>query len=150
MSTISDVLKRATTRAKASGLPYLGALLPSEAYAMLQEVPGAKLIDVRTQAEWNYVGRIPGAIEIEWQMYPTGQLNPAFLDELRARVEKEAVAMFLCRSGVRSNSAAALAASAGYTQAFNILEGFEGNRDVQSHRNTVGGWRVAGLPWFQS
>jgi rhodanese-related sulfurtransferase len=150
LNSISEVLGRATSRAKAAGLPYAGALLPAEAYALLQQAPGARLIDVRTRAEWNYVGRISGAIEIEWQSFPTGQPNTAFLDELQAQVGKEAMVFFICRSGVRSHAAATLAAHAGYTQAFNVLEGFEGDRDAQGHRNTVGGWRVAGLPWIQT
>ena len=148
--TISEIIDTAQERAKANNLPYIGALLPSEAYALLQEAPGAKLIDVRTRAEWDYVGRIPGAIQIEWQQYPTGQPNPDFLADLQAQVDPEALVMFVCRSGARSHAAASAATGAGYTQAFNVLEGFEGNKDQHGHRNTVGGWRAAGLPWVQS
>ena len=147
--TISEILEAAQARAKDRRLPYVGALTPTEAYALLQQAPGAKLVDVRTRAEWDYVGRVPGAVQIEWQSYPTGQLNPDFLTELRAQVDPEAPVMFLCRSGVRSNAAAAVASDAGYTQAFNVLEGFEGDKDQNGHRNSVGGWRVAGLPWIQ-
>ena len=147
--TISKILEAAQARAKDRRLPYVGALTPTEAYALLQQAPGAKLVDVRTRAEWDYVGRVPGAVQIEWQSYPTGQLNPDFLTELRAQVDPEAPVMFLCRSGVRSNAAAAVASDAGYTQAFNVLEGFEGDKDQNGHRNSVGGWRVAGLPWIQ-
>ena len=147
--TISEILEAAQARAKDRRLPYVGALTPTEAYAMLQQAPGARLVDVRTRAEWDYVGRVPGAVQIEWQSYPTGQVNPDFLTELRAQVDPEAPVMFLCRSGVRSNAAAAVASDAGYTQAFNILEGFEGDKDQNGHRNSVGGWRLAGLPWIQ-
>jgi rhodanese-related sulfurtransferase len=147
--TISEILEAAQARARDRHLPYVGALTPTEAYALLQQAPGARLVDVRTRAEWDYVGRVPDAVQIEWQSYPTGQLNPDFLTELRAQVDPEVPVMFLCRSGVRSNAAAAVASDAGYTQAFNVLEGFEGDKDQNGHRNSVGGWRVAGLPWIQ-
>jgi len=150
MSGISELIEQARTRGLAQRLPYVGALLPKEAYMLLQQAPGAKLVDVRTRAEWSYVGRVPGAVEIEWQTYPSGQLNPDFLRELEARVDKEVPVLFICRSGARSHASAAAAAAAGYTQAFNVLEGFEGDKDAQGHRNSVGGWRVAGLPWHQS
>lgn len=148
--TISEMLDAAQARASEKELPYVGALLPKEAYALLQSAPGAKLVDVRTRAECDYVGRVPGAVQIEWQRYPNGQPNPDFLVELQAQVDREALVMFLCRSGARSHAAASTAAAAGYTQAFNILEGFEGDKDQQGHRNSVGGWRFAGLPWAQS
>lgn len=147
--TISEILDSAQARANAKQLPYIGAITPSEAFALLQAAPGAKLVDVRTRAEWDYVGRVPGAVQIEWQRYPTGQPNSDFLVELRAQVDPEALVMFMCRSGARSHAAAAAASGAGYTQAFNVLEGFEGDKDQNGHRNTVGGWRVAGLPWVQ-
>jgi rhodanese-related sulfurtransferase len=148
--SISEVLERAKGRAHEQGLPYIGALLPAEAFELLQSAPGAKLVDVRTRAEWDYVGRIPGAVQIEWQTYPAGRPNPTFLGELQAQVDKEALVMFICRSGARSHAAAAAASQAGYNQCFNVLEGFEGNKDAHGHRNTIGGWRVAGLPWVQS
>ncbi|HWQ38882.1 MAG TPA: rhodanese-like domain-containing protein, partial [Burkholderiales bacterium] len=88
--------------------------------------------------------------EIEWQSYPGGQPNPNFLVELQAQVDKQVPVLFICRSGARSHAAAAAAAQIGYSQAFNVLEGFEGDRDAEGHRNTLGGWRVAGLPWYQS
>ena len=148
--TISDIIKSAQARGVQNGLPYVGALLPSEAYALLQKAPGAKLVDVRTRAEWDYVGRVPGAVQIEWQTYPGGQPNPEFLAELQAQVDPEVPVMFLCRSGARSHAAATVAASHGYVQAFNVLEGYEGDKDAEGHRNTIGGWRAAGLPWVQS
>ena len=117
----------------------------------MQKSPGAKLVDVRTQAEWDYVGRIPGSLQIEWQTYPGSKPNPNFLTELQAaQSDKEAVVMFLCRSGARSHAASAIAAQAGYAHSYNVLEGFEGDKDANGHRNAIGGWRVAGLPWVQS
>jgi rhodanese-related sulfurtransferase len=148
--TISEIIKAAQARGEQNRLPYIGALLPSEAYALLQTAPGAKLIDVRTRAEWDYVGRVPGAVQIEWQTYPGGRPNPEFLAELQAQVDSEALVMFLCRSGARSHAAAIAATGNGYTQAFNVLEGYEGDKDAQGHRNTIGGWRAADLPWVQS
>jgi len=145
-----EVLARAKQRAHAMKLPYAGALLPSEARVVLQQIPGARLVDVRTLAEWQYVGHVPDSVLIEWNSYPSGQRNPQFLEELQAKVAKtEAPMMFLCRSGARSHNAAAAATLAGYPNSYNILEGFEGDKDAHEHRNTMGGWRVAGLPWVQ-
>lgn len=150
MGRLSDLLKLARDRAESLKLPYAGALTPAEAHEVLQLAPGAKLVDVRTQAELDWVGRVPGAIEIEWNTYPSGERNPNFIAQLKHQVDPEALVMFLCRSGGRSNGAASAASGAGYTEAYNILEGFEGDRDANDQRNTVGGWRLAGLPWHQS
>ena len=151
MASISEILNNASERGKKLNLPYGGALLPQEAFELMQTVPGAKLVDVRTQAEWDYVGRIPGSVQIEWQTYPGSKPNPNFLTELQAaQSDKEADLMFLCRSGARSHAASVIAAKAGYAHSYNVLEGFEGDKNASGHRNTVGGWRVAGLPWVQS
>ena len=150
MATISEILNKAAERGKELNLPYGGALLPQEAYVLMQKAPGAILVDVRTQAEWNYVGRIPESVQIEWQTYPGSQPNPNFLNELEAQADKQAVVMFLCRSGARSHAAAAVAAQAGFSHSYNVLQGFEGDKDASGHRNSLGGWRVAGLPWVQS
>ena len=148
--TISEILKTAQERARQMGLPYEGALLPREAHEIWQQAPGAKLVDVRTRSEWDYVGRIPAAVEIELLTYPGNRLNPSFLAELTQQVDKEALTMFICRSGGRSHHAAVFAVQAGYTECYNVLEGFEGDKDASGHRNTKGGWRAAGLPWVQS
>ena len=150
MATISEVLRSAQGRAREMDLPYEGALTPGEAYQLLREAPDAKLVDVRTRAEHDWVGRIPGAIEIEWLTYPGHQTNPNFVTQLEAQVDPESLVMFICRSGGRSSHAAATAAQLGYTQAFNVLEGFEGDKDQQGHRSTTGGWKHARLPWVQS
>ena len=150
MEDVEAILARAKQRALEKKLPYTGALLPKEAFALLKEVPGATLVDVRTQAEWYWVGRIRGAVTVEWSGYPGGARNPDFLRQLQAAVPiTSAPVMFLCRSGHRSHHAAAQATGAGYANCFNVLEGFEGDRDALAHRNTVGGWRAAGLPWEQ-
>ena len=148
--TISDTLEKARQRAKQMGLPYDGALTPQEAYDLLQQAPGAKLVDVRTRAELDWVGRIPGAVEIELLTYPGSRPNPEFVKELEREVDKESLVMFICRSGGRSHNAATMAMQAGYTETYNVLEGFEGDKDADGHRNTRGGWRAAGLPWTQS
>ena len=150
MNDIDEILTRAKQRATEKALPYEGALLPAEAYALLKHIPGAILVDVRTQAEHYWVGRVPGAVAVEWSGYPGGARNPEFRTQLEAVVPKtDLPVMFLCRSGVRSHHAATLASQAGYRNCYNVLEGFEGDRDAQGRRNTVGGWRVAGLPWEQ-
>lgn len=148
--SVKDILARAKQRAEALQLPYAGALLPSEAHALARQVPGARLVDVRTRPEWVYVGRVPESVLVEWVTYPSGERNPEFLDQLEAQVAKtDSPVMFLCRSGGRSHHAAALATVSGYPNSYNILEGFEGEKDELGHRSSVGGWRFAGLPWTQ-
>jgi rhodanese-related sulfurtransferase len=150
METLKQILERAHARALELGVPYAGALTPQEAATLLQSEPGAKLVDVRTRAEWEWVGRIPDTVLIEWNGWPGGARNGAFERELLARVpDKVHPVLFLCRSGGRSHHAAAAAAQLGYTLAFNVLEGFEGDKDASGHRGTVGGWKFAGLPWMQ-
>ena len=150
MGKITEILNAAQQRARELNLPYEGALSPEEAYQIMQAAPGAKLVDVRTRAEMDWVGRIPGAVEIEWASYPGMQRNPHFLAQLEQQVSKEALTMFICRSGGRSHAAATLATQAGYTDSYNVLEGFEGERNPAGQRNALGGWRAAGLPWEQS
>ena len=145
---MDEVRKRAGERAKKLGLSYAGALLPAEAHALMQA--GAKLVDVRTQPERHYVGRVPGSVPVEWQTYPGNRPNPRFLAELADLVDKDEPVMFICRSGARSHGAAEAAMRAGWRETYNVLEGFEGDKDAAGHRNTVGGWRKAGLPWKQS
>jgi rhodanese-related sulfurtransferase len=150
MISLDDVFAHAQQRAAQQRLPYAGALTPSEAFAILQSVPQARLVDVRTRAEWEWVGRPPGAVFIEWNFWPIGTRNEAFEQELLSRVpDRAAPVLFICRSGGRSHHAAVLAQQLGYTSAFNVLEGFEGAKDAHGHRGTVGGWKVAGLPWIQ-
>lgn len=150
MGTITATLQAAQQRAKEMNLPYEGALYPDEAYAILQSAPGAKLVDVRSRAEQDWVGRIPDAVEIEWATYPGMKPNPNFISQIEQQIDKEALVLFICRSGIRSNMAATAAAKAGYKGCYNVLEGFEGDKDADEHRNTLNGWRIAGLPWEQS
>ena len=150
MGSITEILNRAKLRANEMDLPYEGALLPTEALTFLQENSGARLVDVRSKAEWSWVGRIPGAVEIEWLVFSSMQANPDFLEHLSLKVPKESPVMFICRSGVRSNQAAIAALESGYVNCFNVLEGFEGDKDSNGHRGVQGGWKAAGLPWVQS
>lgn len=150
MAGIDEILQTARARAREKGLPYEGALLPAEAHSVLLHQAGAKLVDVRSRAELDFVGRVPGSVEIEWKTYPGMVPNAKFLEQLTREVPQDAMVMFLCRSGGRSHETAAVATQAGYQEAYNILEGFEGDRDAGGHRNSVGGWRARGLPWTQS
>jgi rhodanese-related sulfurtransferase len=138
---------RAEARATEGGVSFRGLLTPEEAWALFKDGELA-LIDTRTLAERDLIGYVPGSIPIEWYDYPAKRPNPRFLEQLREYVEPERPVAFLCRSGVRSHSAAALAASNGYASAYNVLEGFEGDKNAQGQR-LVNGWRVKRLPWRQ-
>ncbi len=150
MGKITAILQAAQQRAKDMDLPYEGALLPAEAYEIQQSAPGAKLVDVRTRAELDWVGRIPGAVEVEWSSYPGLKANPNFVAQLEQSVSPESLLMFICRSGHRSHAAAALATRSGFADCYNVLEGFQGDPDGDKQRDTRNGWRKAGLPWEQS
>lgn len=108
----------------------------------------AVLIDVRTDAEREWVGQVPGAVPLAWKQWPGMALNPSFDEGIRAAVPPGKKAVLLCRSGVRSIAAAKRATELG-VQAYNILEGFEGDADAEGHRGNRGGWRFHGLPWKQ-
>ena len=135
-------------------MSYAGDVSPVEAYAAVTDSDEAVLVDVRTRAEWAYVGvpRLGGGrapLLLEWQRYPDGSLNEGFVDELRsAGVASGTPVYFICRSGVRSVAAAEAATAAGLGPAYNVLEGFEGAHGPDGHR-TVSGWKAAGLPWTQ-
>jgi rhodanese-related sulfurtransferase len=143
-------LQQAKERGKAMGLPYEGALTPQEAHAVLQQAKGSQLVDVRTRAEWDWVGRIPGAVEIELLTYPGNRPNADFVKQLEQQVDKDSPVLFICRSGGRSHNAAMMATQAGYSECYNVLEGFEGDKNESGQRGKKGGWRAAGLPWVQS
>jgi rhodanese-related sulfurtransferase len=149
MSQSNEILQAARTRASENNLPYAGAVTPGEAWALFQNLPSVHIVDVRTNAEWQWVGVVPKADLIEWKSYPGMASNPNFLTQLKTLVDPESVVMFLCRSGARSHDAAALAAQHGYTAAMNILEGFEGDKDAKEQRGSKNGWQAAGLPWKQ-
>jgi rhodanese-related sulfurtransferase len=127
---------------------YAGDVSPETAYAWMQS-GDAVLVDVRTDAEREWVGFIPGAVGLAWKQWPGMAMNPAFDEGIRAAVPAGKKAVLLCRSGVRSIAAAKRATELG-VQAYNILEGFEGDADGHGHRGRKGGWRLRGLPWRQN
>jgi rhodanese-related sulfurtransferase len=147
---IHEILARAQERARQANLPYEGALTPVEAWTLLRVAPQVRLVDVRSRAEWDLVGSIPGAVQIEWQTYPGWHANPYFLEQLAQAVDRESLVMFICRSGSRSHRAAEAATRAGWLDCYNVLEGFEGDRDKVTQQRNVNGWKKAGLPWVQS
>ena len=148
MQTLTKVLQKAKERAQADNLPYAGALTPKEAYEVLRFTTNAKLIDVRSRAELELVGRVPQAAHIEWAFYPGMVANQDFSKQLTMQVDKESVVIFMCRTGGRSHNAATLAAQLGFTEAYNMLEGFEGEATLDTkQRCKINGWRVADLPW---
>lgn len=132
-----------------------------EVWARLQSDPTSVLVDVRTKAEWSFVG-VPDLAPlgkqlhlVEWQTFPAGQVDPQFTDKLTSALEAASVGkddeiFFLCRSGGRSMSAAKAMAGKGYLRCRNVVDGFEGPLDPRRHRGGSGGWKAAGLPWTQS
>ena len=147
-----DILAIARQRGQEKQLPYAGAVTPVEAFELVRSDSNIMLVDVRTDAERDWVGRvaIPQAqyAAVQWSLYPGGTPNAAFVEQLTDVADKSKVLLFLCRSGVRSRHAAKLATEHGFTNCFDILEGFEGDKDEHGHRKTVGGWCKAGLPWI--
>ena len=141
------IFAAAAARARDKNEPMAGLLTPAEAWA-LRDKGEIQIVDTRTHAERDLVGYVPGSIPIEWYDYPAKVRNERFLDELRARVDVDRPVAFLCRSGVRSHAAAELATENGYRAAFNMLEGFEGDKNAQGQRRK-NGWQMAGLPWRQ-
>ena len=144
----AEILARAREEARRDGIPYAGRLTPEEAWELVSS-GAAELVDVRTIEELRFVGRVPDAAHVAWQIGAALTKNPRFLRELETKVGKDNVALLLCRSGKRSAAAAEAAAKAGFQNVFNILEGFEGDLDNQQRRGDSGGWRLRGLPWVQ-
>lgn len=140
---------------------YAGDVDPAEAWSSLSSDGNAVLVDVRTRAEWSFVG-LPSLaavgkqpITLEWQVFPSMTVNPDFVEVLdsaltKAGIGRDAPIYFLCRSAVRSRHAAIAMTAAGWTRCFNIAEGFEGGLDGEGHRGRVAGWKARGLPWTQS
>ncbi len=139
-----------------SGGQYAGDITPTQAWEILRSDPDSVLIDVRTDAEWAYVG-IPDLsavgkqpLLVSWALFPNMALNPDFAADVETAVaDRDAPLVFLCRSGARSRSAAIAMTARGYRTCYNIDSGFEGDSDPQRHRGTVSGWKVEELPWVQ-
>jgi rhodanese-related sulfurtransferase len=140
---------------------YAGEASAAAAWDDIGQTPNATLIDVRTTAEWTYVG-VPALdsvgkapVMIEWDRFPGGELVPDFAGRLRAALDErgidaDAPLYFICRSGSRSRKAAIAATAAGYRKCFNVTDGFEGKLSTDRHRATAGSWKAEGLPWVQS
>lgn len=129
---------------------------PKQVWAALRRDSTARLVDVRTPAEWAYVGLTEieesgqDPVLIPWQIFPTMHVNTEFVDLLKqSGLTPENGLYFLCRSGVRSLAAAAAAEAAGFQKAYNVLDGFEGPPDSEGHRGLIAGWKADGLPWRQ-
>lgn len=140
---------------------YAGNVRPTVAWRALEEMGDAQLVDVRTTAEWAYVGGPDltaigkDVLQIEWQSFPSMQVDPEFSRKLAAAltdrgVDPQTPVFFMCRSGARSARAAQAAAAAGWAQSYNVAFGFEGDPDAERHRGSVNGWKVEGLPWKQA
>ncbi|MCP5083617.1 MAG: rhodanese-like domain-containing protein [Alphaproteobacteria bacterium] len=131
---------------------YKGDLTPLETMERLSSSQNAVLLDVRTVPEWNYVGvpAVERLLTVEWQTFPAGAVNAGFVAQVeQAGVSKDVEIYTICRSGVRSIAAAQALTAAGFENAYNVLEGFEGDKDPAGHRGSVGGWKFHGLPWTQ-
>lgn len=142
------------------GEVHIATVSVEDAWARLKSDAGSVLIDVRTIAEWTYIG-LPDLssigkrpVLVEWQGFPDGQLNPAFVERVTEALDplganRESELLFICRSGQRSLKAAGAMAEAGYTHCLNVTDGFEGPLDPHRHRGRLGGWKAKGLPWAQ-
>ena len=135
------------TKANDSVLGYAGDVTPAQASAWI-DAGDAVLVDIRSDAEREWVGFVPGALPVAFKQWPGMALNPAFDAGMMAAAAGGKKLVLLCRSGIRSIAAAKRAAELGI-EAYNILEGFEGDADVHDHRGVLGGWRMRGLPWRQ-
>jgi len=139
-----------------AGMAYAGEKNPKEAWDLLNSNPTAQLIDVRTGPEWSFVG-IPDlssigrqTILLSWQNFPLMNVNADFGAQIRKAVPAaDTPLLFICRSGQRSRAAAESITALGYSQCYNVSEGFEGGPDRERHRGRTGGWKAAGLPWVQ-
>lgn len=142
-------------------MSYAGDVAAKDVWSALQGDPGSQLVDVRTAAEWGFVG-VPdlssagrAVILVEWQGFPGMERNAAFQVEAAGRLAavgagRDAAIYFLCRSGARSRAAAVAMTAAGFERCYNVAEGFEGDLDAKRHRGQSSGWKACGLPWVQT
>jgi len=135
---------------------YAGNLTPHNSWAMLKLESRSILIDVRTDAEYSFVGVVDisslskKTVYANWLLYPSLDLNPNFMVELESKnFAKDQLLLFICRFGVRSKHAAIAMAALGYTECYNTVGGFEGDKNDTMHRSCENGWKHSGLPWVQ-
>jgi rhodanese-related sulfurtransferase len=143
-----SILEQSIRDARFSGLPYAGGIAPADAWTLVQ-AGRAVLVDVRSTEERKFVGYVRDSIHVAWATGTQLTRNHRFLRELEAKVGKDDVVLLLCRSGKRSALAAEAATRIGFRNAFNVLEGFEGDLDEMQRRGRTGGWRLRGLDWIQ-
>jgi rhodanese-related sulfurtransferase len=132
---------------------YRGDLTPSDAFDRIKKNPNAVLIDVRTQPEWTFVGlpQIERLMRVSWQVYPNMEVNGKFAEEVKSMgLGNDAEIFCICRSGARSASAATALTNAGFTNCWNVAQGFEGDKNAEGRRGVTNGWKASGLPWVQS
>lgn len=135
---------------------YAGDVSPQQAWELLGSDRRALLVDVRTPAEWNYVG-VPDLaslgrkpVFVPWMLFPSMQVNPDFATQLESvGIDPDVPLVFICRSGARSRAAAMAMTARGFSRCYNVSTGFEGDPDGARHRGTVSGWKFDGLPWAQ-
>jgi rhodanese-related sulfurtransferase len=144
--------------AAGDGRNMVNELYPKDAWDLLRRRPEAVLLDVRSRMEFDFVGHPPGAVHVPWQEFPGWGVDADFVAHVTERLQsarpghapEELPILALCRTGKRSEAAAAALAAAGYREVYNVREGFEGERDAEKHRGTINGWRHHGLPWEQT
>lgn len=144
----TQILYRAFSRSGGKPRTYAGYVTPQEAQR-LADLGAAKIVDLRTAFEREYVGHVPGTLHVEWLPLGSTEPNSGFIDALSRVADRKDTLVFLCRSGKRSDAAATAAAAAGFDCVLNVIGGFEGDLDEQGQRGKLGGWRKAGLPWKQ-
>lgn len=141
-------LHAAQAAAHAVHLPFAGSVSPQDAWKLFSSGQ-AVLVDVRSGEERKFVGHVPGSLHVAWATGTALTRNPRFVRELEAKVKKTDVVLLLCRSGRRSALAAEAATKAGFTQVYNVREGFEGELNDAQQRGSADGWRFHRLPWVQ-
>ena len=145
---VLKIIASARAAGQSLSLPYAGRVSPIEAWQLFSS-GAAQIIDVRTNEERKFVGHVPGTLHVAWQTGTSLNKNPRFVREVEAKVRKDSVVLLLCRSGKRSDAAAAALAAAGFDDVYNISEGFEGDLNEKTQRGALGGWRSWNLPWVQ-
>jgi rhodanese-related sulfurtransferase len=125
-------------------------LMPKDAFDFLHSNPDAVLVDCRSEMEYLFVGHPKGAHHVAWNDGPDWDVNPHFVGQVKKIASVNRPVVVICRSGQRSISAGQALEEAGFTDVYNVLEGFEGQLDDEHHRGTLGGWRKENLPWEQS